>query len=280
MTHEDLDWEGAGGERLHAQEWRPDGGARAVVCLVHGLGEHVGRYVHVAQVLSEAGYALLGFDLRGHGRTPGPRGHAPSYDAMLGDIGVLLERAAERFPGAPRFLYGHSMGGSLVLNYALRRQPDVAGVVATSPALQPQEAVSRLKLAFGRLMCRLWPSFRLSNGLDCTGLSRDPEVVRRYRADPLVHDRISVRLGLDVLETGRWAIAHAGEFRLPLLLVHGTADGLAAIDGTRQFAAKVRGDCTLQAWPGLFHETHNEPEWREVLGYTIGWMEERASRAT
>jgi alpha-beta hydrolase superfamily lysophospholipase len=275
MTHEELAWGGVGGQRLHAQEWRPEATSRAVVCLVHGLGEHAGRYAHVAQVLAEAGCALLAFDLRGHGRTPGPRGHAPSYDVIMGDIGVLLDQAKQRFPGAARFLYGHSMGGSLVLNYGLRRWPSVAGVVATSPGLQPTQPIPRATLAFGRVMGRVWPSFRMSNGLDCTGLSRDADVVRCYRKDPLVHDRISARLGLDLLETGAWAIAHAGEFRLPLLLAHGTADSLTAIEDTRQFAAKVLGDCTLREWPGLYHETHNEPEWREVLAFTIAWMGER-----
>lgn len=260
---------------LRAYEWRPEGDPRAVVCLVHGLGEHAGRYAHVAALLSGAGYAVLAFDQRGHGRTPGPRGHWPSLSAGLADIDTLLDEARRRHGRAPRILYGHSMGGGLVLTHMLRRRPDVAGVVATSPSLRPGRPVSRITTAFGTVMCRLWPSFRMANGLDRSGLSRDPEVVRRYAADPLVHDRISVRMGLDLLESGEWALAHASQASLPLLLVHGTADRITSIDATREFAARVARGCTLREWPGLYHETHNETEWRDVMGFTLAWMEER-----
>ena len=275
MTHDTFTWRAADGQPLHGQAWQGRGAARAVVCLVHGLGEHAGRYGHVADALAQRSFATLAIDLRGHGRTPGPRGHAPSFDVLMFDIDLLLAQAEQLLPGRPRFLYGHSMGGSLVLNYALRREPKIAGVVATSPGLQTFRPVPAPKRLLGRILRRLWPSCRMSNGLDRTGLSRDTEVVRRYLEDPLVHDRVSAQCGVDLLDAGAWAIAHAREFRLPLLLVHGTSDRVTAIASTREFAGRVPADCTLREWPGLYHETHNEPEWREVLDFTITWMEER-----
>ena len=122
MQHIEFTQQTPDGVQFYFQGWQPETPPKAVVCLVHGLGEHSGRYAHVAAALNDAGYALLGFDLRGHGKSGGPRGHTPSYDTLMDDIGRLLAEAAQRYPGQPQFLYGHSLGGNLVLNYALRRK--------------------------------------------------------------------------------------------------------------------------------------------------------------
>ena len=260
------------GLQLYLEGWQPEGETRAVVCLVHGIGEHCGRYAHVGAALTQAGYAMQGADLRGHGRSGGPRGHTPSYDALMDDIGTLLDQVAARYPGLPRFLYGHSLGGNLVLNYALRRSPAIAGVVASGPALRLGFEPPAAQLAVGRAMDRVWPSFSQGNGLDRSGLSHDPEVARVYSGDPLVHDRVSARLALSMLSSGQWALDHAAEFALPLLIYHGGADRLTSPSGSQEFAAKVKSDCTLKLWEGLYHETHNEYQKGEVLAFMIGWL--------
>jgi alpha-beta hydrolase superfamily lysophospholipase len=263
---------------LYFQGWEPEGQPKAIACLVHGLGEHSGRYAHVGAALTEAGYALLGFDLRGHGRSGGKRGHTPSFETLMDDIGRLLGEAGARYAGQPRFLYGHSLGGGLALNYVLRRRPQIKGVIATSPWLRLSYTPSAAKVRAARIMNRLSPGFTQSSGLNAKDLSHDPEVVRAYEGDPLVHDRISARLAMAMLDAGEWAIAHAAEFPpIPLLLVHGTGDRITSAQATQAFAAKVPGECTLKLWEGLYHETHNEPEKREVLGYTIRWMDEHMS---
>ena len=274
MRHSEFTLTSSDGIPFYFQGWQPDTPPKAVVCLVHGLGEHSGRYAHVAAALNAAGYALLGFDLRGHGKSGGPRGHTPSYDALMDDIGRLLTEATRRYPGKPQFLYGHSLGGNLVLNYALRRKPAIAGVVATSPWLRLSSAPPAARMALGRVMNRLLPAFVQSSGLDPAGLSRDPEVVRAYKADPLVHDRLSTRLGMAAIEAGEWAIAHAALFpAVPLLLVHGTGDPMTSAVATQEFAAKVPGGCTLKLWEGFYHETHNEPEKAKVLAFMIDWLQ-------
>jgi alpha-beta hydrolase superfamily lysophospholipase len=282
MPHFDFALPAADGVQLYFQAWQP-GAPRGVVCLVHGLGEHSGRYTHVAAALNEANYALLGFDLRGHGKSAGPRGHTPSYDTLLDDIGRLLDEAVKRYPGLPCFLYGHSLGGSLVLNYALRRKLTlsgeersrrIAGIISTSPSLRTATPPPSVKVAIGKLLYNLAPGLQMANGLDRSSLSRDPKVIEAYSADPLVHDRISARLGLDLLQSGKWALAHAAEFPLvPLLLVHGTADRITSAPATQEFASKVRGDCTLKLWERFYHETHNEPEKDQVLRFMIGWLD-------
>jgi alpha-beta hydrolase superfamily lysophospholipase len=258
--------------QFYFQGWEPEASLRAVVCLVHGLGEHTGRYAHVAAALNEAGYAVLGFDLRGHGKSEGLRGHTPSYDTLMDDIGRLLDEAATRYPRQPRFLYGHSLGGNLVLNFALRRKPRLAGVVSTSPAIRVPKPLPATQLTVVKVMNTLKPDMQIPNGLPLDGLARDPAVARAYMSDPLVHDKISVRLASEMFQAGEWALAHAAEFPLPLLLVHGSADELTSAAATQEFAGKVRGDCTLKIWDGFYHETHNEPEKAEVLAFMLAWM--------
>jgi acylglycerol lipase len=266
-------WTTSDGLRLFAQAWSPEAETRAAVCLVHGQGEHSGRYSHVAAALTQAGFALLAFDLRGHGRSQGKRGHAPSWDALLDDIAQALEEARARFADCPRFLYGHSLGATLTLCYGLQRRDLLAGVVATGPLLLPAFEPPAWKLSLGRLMYGVWPGFSLNNELDPSGLSRDPQVVQAYVNDPLVHDRISARLGLDMLEMGQWTLEHAAEFTLPLLLMHGGADRLCSPQAVRQFADRAAGDCTYRCWDGLYHEIHNEPEQREVLEAMVRWLQ-------
>jgi acylglycerol lipase len=282
MTHIEFTRKAPDGQELFYQGWTPHGEPKAVVCLVHGLGEHSGRYSHVARALNDAGYALLGFDERGHGKTPGQRGVTPPFERSLDDIELLLDEAAARFPGAaaagPRFLYGHSMGGNLVLNYALGRKPNIAGIVATSPFLRPGFKPPAAKLAAGKVLYRLAPNTVMPNGLELAALSREPAVVQAYTSDPLVHDKMSARLGLDLIQQGEWALAHAAEFPpIPLLLVHGACDRLTSAPATEEFAQKVmaagRAKCTLKVWPDCYHETHNEPEKAQVLQYMIDWLD-------
>jgi alpha-beta hydrolase superfamily lysophospholipase len=260
------------GLQMHFQGWQPEGQAKAVVCLVHGIGEHCGRYAHVGAALAQAGYALIGCDLRGHGKSEGPRGHTPAYDAMLEDISLLLGEASQRYADRPRFLYGHSMGGGLVLNYVLRRRPTLAGAVVTSPWLRLAFEPPGLQIKVGRMMDRVYPGFTMPNNLDIKALSHDPEVCRAYQSDPLIHNRVSARLGMGMMDAGQWALEHALAFSVPLLLMHGGADRITSVQASQAFAGQVAGDCTLKIWEGFYHETHNEPQRAEVLAFMTGWL--------
>jgi alpha-beta hydrolase superfamily lysophospholipase len=272
MGHHEERWEAGGGVSLYARRWEPDGDADAVVCLVHGLGEHSGRYAHVAAAFTDAGLAVCSFDLRGHGRSGGRRGDT-RVAAALDDIDRLLAEAAARFPGRPRFLYGHSLGGLLVLTSGLVRRPAVAGVVSTGAALQSPLREQTAKLLAVRLLAPLAPGLTLPTGLDPALISRDPEVVAAYRADPLVHGKGSLGFARDVVRAGDAALAGAGGFAAPLLLLHGGADRITYPDGSRRFAAAVPGDCSLVVYDGLYHEIHNEPEQGRVIADVLAWFD-------
>ena len=260
------------GLELIGREWKPEGKVRGVVCLVHGIGEHTGRYPHVADAYNRAGYAVLGLDLRGHGLSGGQRGFTPGYDSLLDDIDILLGEARSRYPSLPLFFYGHSLGGNLVLYHALRRKPALAGVIASSPSLRLAFTPPAWKTTLGHWMLNLWPSMAMSNGLDLQNLSHDASVIRAYKEDPLVHDRVTPPLGIGSIDKGAWALEHASEFNLPLLIFHGSADRLTSAEASREFAAKVKGDCTIKIWDGLYHETHNEPQKAEVLAFVTQWL--------
>lgn len=264
--------------RLFAQEWAPEHEPKVVVCLVHGLGEHSGRYAHVGAALTKAGYALLGFDLRGHGKSEGPRGHTPSFNAYMNDIYLFLEEATKRYPKIPHFLYGHSLGGILALDYPTYRKTDLAGVIATAPGLRNALEQQKAKLIIVRTLGSILPTLTMPSGLDPNTISRVPEVVRAYVNDPLVHDRVTLGWGRVMLGAIRYAFDHAKEFPVPLLIMHGTKDTLSFKEGSQEFASLVPKDCTLKLWEGLHHEIHNEPEQAEVFKEMIKWLDTQTKK--
>jgi acylglycerol lipase len=278
MRHFELGWQTADRLQIYSQGWEPESEIQAVVCLVHGLGEHSGRYKELAERLNQEGYVLMGFDLRGHGKSQGPRGHTPNFESFMQDISQFLEQAARRYPQKPIFLYGHSLGGILVLNYALREKPKLSGVIATGAGLRTALEKQHLKIAFARLAGAIAPQFSLPSGLGANMISRDAAIVQAYRDDPLVHDRATLRMANESFRAISWAFEHVPEFPpVPLLLMHGTGDQLAYYQGSQEFALKVPGDCTLKLWDGLYHEIHNEPEKSQVFDYLIGWLNEKCS---
>ena len=270
---QELRWRTSDGLGMRAQAWRPEGRqSRALVYIVHGLGEHSGRWEHVASALAAAGYAVLVSDLRGHGLSEGPRGHAPSLDALMDDITIGL-RHGRALTDGPVYLGGHSLGGSLALNYALRQPEGLAGLVVSGPWLELSMRVPSWKTSLGRVLTRVAPTFAMPNGLDLGSLSHDEKVVAAYKADPLVHDRISVAMGIMLLDAGRWALAHAAELRVPLLLMHGLDDRITSAAASQRFAEQVPGHCTFRGWEGLYHEIHNEPQGEPVLRTVLAWLD-------
>jgi alpha-beta hydrolase superfamily lysophospholipase len=223
--------------------------------------------------LNARGIALYGFDHRGHGRSPGVRGHIPSLEAVRGDIDHFIAEAKKAHPEKPVFLYGHSMGGLLVLDYGLVCKPDISGVICTAPALSTGDPVAWARLLAGKALYVLVPSFTMPNGLDVQNLSRDPMVVKAYTSDPLVTPLVSARLGLDLINTGPWVLNHAREWVLPLLLMQGTKDHIVSPEATARFAAAIPQNLiTFKEWQGLYHEIHNEFEKEMVIQIMLDWL--------
>ena len=265
---------------FYIQGWEPEGKPKAILCLVHGLGEHTGRYEHVGKALNDAGYALFGFDLRGHGKTGGTRGHIPSLDEAMQDVQRFIGFQKQNFPDTPIFLYGHSLGGMLALTYAIQHDEGLQGVIATGAGFRSPLEEQKAKIALIKVLGSLVPGITLPSGLDPSTISRDPEVVQRYVSDPMVHGKISAGLGKTMLSGIEYCFAHAKEIKPPLLLMHGTDDKLVYASGSEEFAklaGETNKDVTLKLWDGLHHEIHNEPEQAEVFKVMIGWLDKHLS---
>lgn len=268
------------GLALRTQAWTPAGPPQALVVLTHGHGEHSSRYVHVGAALAAAGYSVAAYDLRGHGRSGGQRGHTPSYAQWLDDAQMVLDWATRTLPAPKRFLYGHSLGGQITLAYALDRKPEVAGVAVSGPWLRLAFMPPPWKVKLGLTIGKLWPSFAMSSGLDKSQpLAHDAEHMDSLPERHLNHTQISARLVAEALTHGADLLARAAEFRYPLLMLHGAEDRIMNPEGTRQFfAAAGSSDKTLKVYPDLYHEIHNEyPDRRaEVLADAVAWLDARA----
>ena len=264
------------GLRLHLQRWPAPGPAHGTVQIVHGLGEHIGRYAALAAMLNAAGWHVAGHDHRGHGRSEGARGTIAGQQSLLADLGAVSDHVRE---GGRLVLLGHSLGGLIAARFVAEglRNPaarwfrDVDGLVLSSPALDAGlSAVQKLQLALGSLLA---PNLRLANGLKPEWLSRDPEVVRRYGQDPLVHDRVTARLVRFVVDAGHLVRSRSPRWQVPTLLLWAGADRCVAPAGSAAFAAAApAGVVTAQAFPNLYHEIFNEPEREEVLGHLSRWL--------
>lgn len=269
---EQLFWKNAEGLSLFAAHWAVEK-PRAVIALVHGQGEHIGRFDHVASWFNRHGIAVVGFDHQGYGRSEGKRGHAKNLQVLLDDIGLLLEKTRQMYSDTALFLYGHSMGGGLSLNYVTRRSPDLKGLIATGPWIRLAFETPLIKVIAGKILRRFMPTLTLPTGLAAHFISHDDAVVDAYKSDPLVHDQLSAAAGIALLEAAEWLNTWSGEFKIPVLLEHGGDDMITSATATEEFAARAKGDITHREWPGLYHEIHNEEEKEEVFAYTLRWME-------
>jgi alpha-beta hydrolase superfamily lysophospholipase len=247
---------------------------RAGIILIHGIGEHVGRYSHWIDRLCENGYGFVGVDLPGHGRSDGIRGHIRNYSLTDEMLDFLIAEYKKTFPGIPVFIYGHSLGGGIVLQYILSKNPDIKGAIVTSPWLRLSFEPDRKKVILARVIKNLLPSLIQPSGLIVKYISHDQKVVDAYISDPLNHDKISVGLFSSAVSAAQYSLRHAGELKIPLLLMHGSDDQLTSPQGCRDFAAKTKM-AELKIWDGGYHELHNEPFKEEVFSYIAKWLEKQ-----
>jgi alpha-beta hydrolase superfamily lysophospholipase len=265
-------YQGAKGERLFLRSWRPAEAPGAAAIFLHGLGDHSGLYPMIAEALVPCGLSVYAPDLRGNGRSPGPRGHVDSWSDFREDLHRLVARVRSAEPGAPLFLLGNSLGGLIVLDYALGYPEGLHGVVALSPPLG-EIGVPRVLLTLGRVASRIWPRFSLETGMDLTGLSRDPDVVRDVLADPLFHRRGTARLSTEVAGAIARVQEQAPRFPRPVLVMHGSADRMVRPDGSRRFIDRVgHPDKELIEYAGAYHALLADLDRERVLADLGDWI--------
>lgn len=258
--------------RLHT--WIP-AEPRTLLLVVHGLGEHGGRYRTFGEHFADRGYGVFAVDLRGHGESLGRRVHVDRFDDYFRDVDALYDEARRRHPGLPTVLVGHSMGGLITLGYLLHDPRNLAGAVVSSPALAAHPSlVPSLPLRLvARVLQGLAPRTLFPSGIDPSGISRDPEVVEAYRRDPLVSGKVSARWYAAVTAAQAEIRAAAPSFALPLLLMQSGADRLVDPEATGHWAARAPEAVDFVRWDGFFHEMLNEPEKLEVFARIETWLE-------
>ncbi|HYC32813.1 MAG TPA: alpha/beta hydrolase [Gemmatimonadales bacterium] len=269
------EFRGAGGARLFRRRWRPAEPARAVVACIHGLGDHSGLYQALVEFLVARGIAVHAPDLRGNGRSPGRRAYVDSWDEFREDLRRFLEVVQAEEPGRPVFLLGNSLGGLIVLEYALHHPEGLRGVVAASPPLGRLGVPAPLML-LGRVLSTLWPTFSMRTGMDLSGLARDPTVASTVLADPLFHRVGTARLSTEVVAAIARVQSGAPRFPLPLLLLHGGSDRMVPPEGTRRLAAATRHpDVRLVEYAEGYHALLADIGRERVLADLEQWVSAR-----
>jgi len=273
MKHSESTFLGVDSLELYYQAWQPDEPSQATLIIIHGLGEHGGRYMHLVNHLVPKGYAIYAFDQRGHGRSPGKKGFINSWSEYREDMRRFVKLVREREGAQPLFIMGHSMGGCVTCDYVLHYPDGLTGVILSAPAVGKLD-IPKSKEILSNIFSPLLPSLETPTGLDANAISRDSAVVSAYKNDPYVHDKATPRFGTEFPKTAVYCMEHAAEFQPPLLMIHGDHDKLVNVANTRQFFAKVtQPDKKLIVYEGGYHESHNDIHYEEVIVDIENWLE-------
>lgn len=267
------------GLKIFTANLLPTGEPKAVVLVIHGYGEHCGRYSHVMTALTKAGYAAYALDHCGHGQSDGVRAYFDSFEQPINHMREFMERVQARHPGKPVFVLGHSMGALISLAFALRYQAEIAGLVISGAPVNADANVSPLIVRVGYVLNRIAPRLPLMKMVGLETLSTDPEVARKFAADPLTYkENMRVGMGIQINETAKAVREQLPTFQVPLLVMHGEQDKLVNPSGS-QIAYERAGsaDKTLKLYPGMYHEIMNERDQSIVLNDIVAWLDRHAA---
>lgn len=266
---------GSTGNQLRIVSWLPPK-MKFLIVLVHGLGDHMLRYRSWASLFYNESIGIIGADLRGHGKSSGQRGNG-TYFEFTEDIHEVLKYTHVQYPFVPKIIYGHSMGGNLALRYLIDNKPNILGVIATSPWLKLYKQPNSFVLGIVSFLRRVFPSMPLSNGIKPRNISNDPEIVKLYQTDPLIHKRITPKLFFSLNESGLFILMNKHKINIPLLVMHGSGDKITSCKASIEFATFTSDKTTLQIWKGAYHELHHEFEKKEIFYYILRWIERIAT---
>ena len=273
MNHIEGNFKDVRNANIYYQAWLPEGEVKAVLLVVHGLGEHCGRYMNVVNHFVPLGYAVYGFDHIGHGRSDGKREYVERFSDYTDTLTVYFEMVKGWQAGKPVFLFGHSMGGLIASYYLLDHQDSFRGAVISAPAVKVSDSISRVTIIMGRILSVLAPKMGLLR-LEDNYISRDSKVVEAYVNDPLVfHGKTTARMGAELLKAMFRVTAEADRISLPFIVVQGSEDKIVDPGGGQMLYAKAgSADKTIKIYDGLFHEVLNEPERARVLKDVEAWL--------
>lgn len=273
-------FQGTRGMSIYYQYWEPQASPKALILIVHGAGEHSGRYGRVARYLTDNGYAVAALDHPNHGKSDGGYGHVEHFGDFLQALDTFHQQVLAEFTGLPQILLGHSMGGLISSLYLLQHQQDFLGCVLSGPAIKTDIKPGFLQMLLIRFLSKVAPKAGVLQ-LDANGVSRDPAEVQKYVGDPLVnHNKMTARMVGELFSAMHRIQTDAGQITLPMLLLHGAADSMAAAEGSRFLHGHISStDKTLKIYPDLYHEIFNEPEREQVLSDVLQWCDNRVAQS-
>ena len=273
MQHTEGKFNASDGQELYYQAWRPEGEPKAALAVVHGYGEHSGRYLNLVNYFAPRGYALYAYDLRGHGQSAGQRGHIHRFNEYLSDTDTFLKLVREREPNRQVFLLGHSLGGLIVSAYAEEHPGELPGLIMSSAFLQFKIKVPGWKAAVARVMSALNPTMTMPNDLPASWLSHDPAIVAAYDTDPLNHHVATARWFTEILAAQTRTLDRASELQIPVLALYAGDDLIGDPAGSALFFERAQlADKTQHRYDGYYHETFNEVEKEIVFRDLEAWL--------
>ena len=262
-----------GGTKLKCVSWQGTGPVKAVLFIVHGLGEHSGRYEEMAKKFAENQLAVFAFDHRGHGHSDGKKGHASSIDQLLADVEQALMKCRSLYLDIPIVIFGHSMGGQIAATFVQKmKSKELVGGILSSSWFELVSPPPTWQLGLINGLKRIVPRLALSNGLDEKLISSVKSEVEQYKNDPLIHDRISFSLFKSIYRNGLRILAEKKQVKVPILVCHGDADEITSFDGTKKYAEIQGENATFKRWSGSFHEPHHDKDKDEVIRFYIEWI--------
>lgn len=273
---ESFEFKSSGGTKLVCKCWKPIDPPIAVLFIVHGLGEHSGRYEEMASIFAENHFAVFAFDLRGHGKSEGKRGDAESIDQLVEDVEFALMKCRSLYLEIPVFLYGHSMGGQIVASYLDKvKSKEIKGAIVSSAWFWLVVPPPQWQIKVVKKLKSIFPGFTQSNGLDPINVSSVTAEVELYQKDPLIHDKISLSLFHALYHNGLKLVQHAQPTKIPILVCHGGKDQITSQSGSEQYSSNLGKKAEFKIWHSSFHEPHHDFEKKKVMQFYVDWVKSR-----
>ncbi len=271
MTNKSYTKKSSENQNLFYQSWQANGAQSANICIIHGYAEHSNRYQELAKFFTSKGWNVFAYDRVGHGQSGGKRGHVTSYDRFMEEVDLLLDLAHQEMPGLPTFLYGHSMGGNITLNFLLRNSPKIEGAIVTGSWIYLGDPPSNFLRGVIKVLAAIIPALSIPTKLDPKLISKDPAEVKKYMEDPKVFTTITLKTGLEMLKASDF-LKQPHHSKIPLLVMHGADDQVCLPKGSEEFVRNFEGDIQYIKWPGRYHEIHNEYNREEVYAKVADWI--------
>jgi acylglycerol lipase len=273
MKHTEYRWKSYDGLELYGQVWTTEAKPKAVIILIHNHGEHSGIYKDFARNLTDNNYSVVGMDFRGHGRSEGKRGYASSYRKLIKDLQTLIDSSESLFPGYPRILIGEGLGGNIAIYYLSTHITNISCLIVVSPWLVLEHRFPKSKMFAGNIIRHILPTCMLETGFTAEDKRRGQDAIRKYMNDPLMHDKVSIRLFYEIIFAGQRSSRSIYKINMPVLVMHGTGDIVASFKASKNFVLNASKKTIFQEWPDYYHDLLTDEGSDKVFRYITDWLD-------